>query len=353
MNIKNLDKLTMPISNSKCKNRKSLINRLFNFNGEKIITGYITPNSYFDIYIEIDKDTNSIDINPVLISRLKVDSTAKYLRKDIQYKMNFHANHLIKLEPGYNAHITITNGQTTSSINPDEPTTEISGYNFTIKSDNDAMVYFFGMLPSSGVTQKKIENKKNHYVEISNVESALIIDFGFYRYLPSTYPFDFKTNNNTIYLDNIYNKMKSKLVKNEFLYIYYYSDENPFLDVKYIQNNLNIKNDDFNIFYIPKNEEFQIENSIIINSNKYSTIHNIKFCRDNTKIELSLKGRYQENYHIEKETSLSLKLHQGSNKISFTSNQPFIYSYSIYDRIDEEIIEKNTDWKMKEEHLAI
>ena len=74
--------------------------------------------------------------------------------------MNFHANHLIKLEPGYNAHITITNGQTTSSINPDEPTTEISGYNFTIKSDNDAMVYFFGMLPSSGVTQKKIENKK-------------------------------------------------------------------------------------------------------------------------------------------------------------------------------------------------
>ena len=112
-----------------------------------------------------------------------------------------------------------------------------------------------------------------------------------------------------------------------------------------IQNNLNIKNDDFNIFYIPKNEEFQIENSIIINSYNYKTIHNIKFCRDNTKIELSLKGEYQENYNIEKETSLSLKLHQGSNKISFTSNQPFIYSYSIYDRIDEEIIEKNTDWK--------
>ena len=36
VNIKNLDKLTTPISNSKCKNRKSLINRLFNFNGEKI-----------------------------------------------------------------------------------------------------------------------------------------------------------------------------------------------------------------------------------------------------------------------------------------------------------------------------
>ena len=40
-----------------------------------------------------------------------------------------------------------------------------------------------------------------------------------------------------------------------------------------------------------------------------------------------------------------MKLHQGSNKISFTSNQPFIYSYSIYDYIDKIIIEENTDWK--------
>ena len=77
VNIKNLDKLTTPISNSKCKNRKSLINRLFNFNGEKIITGYITPDSYFDIYAEINKETNSIDINPLLTSQLKIDSTAK------------------------------------------------------------------------------------------------------------------------------------------------------------------------------------------------------------------------------------------------------------------------------------
>ena len=67
--------------------------------------------------------------------------------------MNFHANHLIKLEPGFDARITITNGQTTTSINPDKPTTEVSGNDFTIKSDNDAMVYFFGALPSYGVKQ--------------------------------------------------------------------------------------------------------------------------------------------------------------------------------------------------------
>ena len=346
VNIKNLDKLTTPISNSKCKNRKSLINRLFNFNGEKIITGYITPDSYFDIYAEINKETNSIDINPLLTSQLKIDSTAKYLRKDVEYRMNFHANHLIKLEPGFDARITITNGQTTTSINPDKPTTEVSGNDFTIKSDNDAMVYFFGALPSYGVKQIQIENRKNHYVKISNAADNLIIDFGFGGYFPTTYPFDFKAKNNTIYLDNLYDRMKTKLVKDEYLYIYSFSENNPTPKVDYIQNGLNIKNNDFNIFYIPKNDDYESgENAIIINAYKYKIIHNIKFCKKNTEIDLLINGEYEEKRKIYQEETLIFNLNKGSNKISFTTNQPFIYSYSTYDVFDTEIIEKNIDWK--------
>jgi len=345
VNIKNLDKLTTPIYSTKCKNRKSLINRLFNFNGEKIITGYITPDSYFDIYAEIDKDTNSIDINPLLISKLKVDSTAKYLRKNVEYKMNFHANHMVKLEPGYNAHITITNGQTSTSINPEHPTVEVAGDGFTIKSDKDAMVYFFGKLPSAGVKQVQIENKEKYYVKISNIDDGLIIDFGFGGYLPSTYPIDFRTRNNTFYLSNLYNKMKAKLVKDEFLYIYYFSDSNQNLKVEYIQNNLNIKNNDFNIFYMPKNDDNNsVENTIVINAYRYTIIHNIKFCKPNTNIDLYLEGSYKETHSITNETPFSLDLYRGSNKLSFIANQPFVYSYSIYDIIDENIIEKNTDW---------
>ena len=345
VNIKNLDKLTTPISNAKCKNRKSLINRLFNFNGEKIITGYITPDSYFDIYAEIDKDTNSIDINPLLISKLNIYSTAKYLRKGVEYKMNFPANHLIKLEPGYNAHITITNGQTSSSIDPEHPTTKVAGDGFTIKSDNYAMVYFFGRLPSSGVKQVKIENKENHYVIITNVEKELIVDFGFENYFPSTYPFDSRVINGTLYMDNLYNKLKTKLVTGEFLYIYYLSDTNPNLQVKYIQNNLNIKNDDFKIFYMPKNDDNNsAENTIVINAYEYQIIHNIKFCAPNTNINLYLEGRYKEKYSITNEDSFNLTLYRGSNKLSFKANQPFIYYYSIYDIIDDGMIKKNTDW---------
>ena len=259
--------------------------------------------------------------------------------------MNFHANHMVKLEPGYNAHITITNGQTSTSINPEHPTVEVAGDGFTIKSDKDAMVYFFGKLPSAGVKQVQIENKEKYYVKISNIVDDLIIDFGFGGYLPSTYPIDFRARNNTFYLNYLYNKMKAKLVKDEFLYIYYFSDSNQNLKVEYIQNNLNIKNNDFNIFYMPKNDDNNsVENTIVINAYRYTIIHNIKFCKPNTNIDLYLEGSYKETHSITNETPFSLDLYRGSNKLSFIANQPFVYSYSIYDIIDENIIEKNTDW---------
>ena len=47
---RNLNFLTTPISNEKCKNKKSIFNRLFTFDGTKILSGYISPDS-FSIYI--------------------------------------------------------------------------------------------------------------------------------------------------------------------------------------------------------------------------------------------------------------------------------------------------------------
>ena len=48
--IHDLQFLTTPISNAKCKNKKSLFNRLFSLDGTKILSGYIAPDSYFDAY---------------------------------------------------------------------------------------------------------------------------------------------------------------------------------------------------------------------------------------------------------------------------------------------------------------
>ena len=229
-----------------------------------------------------------------------------------------------------------------ASINPDNPTTEVSGNDFTIKSDNDAMVYFFGQFPSVGVEQVKIDNKnESHYVKISNVDHPVIIDFGFAGYLPSTYPLHFRVINNTIYLNDLYKRINTKLVNNEFLYIYYLSDTNKNLKVEYIPNNLNIKKNDFNIFYIPKNDnENGKENTIIINTENNYIIHNIKFCKKNTKINMFYTGEYQQERKIKEEGIAEIYLPRGSNRLSFTTNEPFIYSYYVSDVIDE-ILKKN------------
>ena len=194
LDFKDLSLLTAPITKEKCENKKSILNRLFTFDGTKIISGNLGPDSYFDIYIEInneDKDKN-INISPIMERELQMTNTAKYLKKDVEYKLNFKADHLIKLEPGYDATITITNGQVTTTLSSKYPTATISGEGFTIKSDNDAMVYFLGKLPEV-ITQIKIKDEKGKIVKISNIPDVdlLLIDFGFEEYYPSAAPINY------------------------------------------------------------------------------------------------------------------------------------------------------------------
>jgi len=106
--------LTTPISNVKCKNRKSIFNRLFTFDGTKILSGYVAPDSYFDIYVEINKEKEStnIDVSPIMSQQTKMNHASKYLRKNIQYNINFSLNHMIKLEQtGLDIEVTITKGE--------------------------------------------------------------------------------------------------------------------------------------------------------------------------------------------------------------------------------------------------
>ena len=362
VNLKDLSKLTKPLSNMKCKNKKSLFNRLFNLGGEKILSGYLAPDSYVDVYAEIDKDTDAIEINPMQIKYLYVDSTAKYLKKGKTYKLNFHASHLIKLEPGTNAKVTIINGRSTSIISYKYPTVELAGKNFTIRSDNDdAMVYFFGKLPIQSAGQMKIENKPGKYIKISNVEDIVLIDFGFEGYLPSTYPIDFKIREDgNIYLDNLYEKMKRPLVQDEYLYIYYLTGkENRNIKIEYLDNNLKIKNNDFNIYSIPKNDNIgQSGNTLIINAFDLRDIfYNINFCRNNTNITLLLTSNRHKEKHItneKNETQITedLDLFRGDNKLEFITNQPFVFSYNFYDEIDDNIFAKKEEWLAERQKLT-
>ena len=128
LNQEKLDFLLTPISNAKCKDKKSLFNRLWTLNGTKIISGYLSPDSYFDIYAEIQNDQYTIiNLSPVMLELFPYKNNAKYLKKDTKYTLNLELNHLIKLEPGFNAEIEITNGQQTHKINSQSPTVTISG----------------------------------------------------------------------------------------------------------------------------------------------------------------------------------------------------------------------------------
>ena len=133
-NQKDLTFLTTPISNMKCKNKKSIFNLLFSFDGTKIVSGYIAPDSYFDIYVEINDDKNTnIDISPIKIEILDTNNSAKYLRKDVQYSINFELNHMVKLDPSFNAEVTLRNEKTNIHLNEQNPVNPVSGNGFTIK----------------------------------------------------------------------------------------------------------------------------------------------------------------------------------------------------------------------------
>ena len=132
INKNDLSILTKPINN--CKNKKSILNRIYNLEGTKLITGYLGHNALLDIYIDINDNNNSIKLSSLMNNPF--NNGAKYLKKDKEYSLDFNADHLVKLEPGFNAEIYIyDNNGYNRKINSQNPTTKIQGNNLKIKSN--------------------------------------------------------------------------------------------------------------------------------------------------------------------------------------------------------------------------
>ena len=350
-NQKNLDFLTTPISNSKCKNKKSLINNLWTLAGTKIYSGFLTQNSYFDIYAEVKNDTNKIiNLQSLMKNELYYNNNAKYLKKDVEYIINFELNHLIKLEPGFNAEVDIKKDQSIKKLNSQNPTAEITGSGYTIKSNNDAMVYFFGKLPQQ-YKQLEISKEKSagKIIKIHNYSKNLTIDFGFEHYSPSNYPAEFNLRDNRIfYLDNLYEKLKVNLVTNEKLFIYGPVAEIDKLSIEYIGKNLNNANNDFNIFLVPANNE---DNTLIIDVDYINTIYtDIFFCHEDTIVKLSLDNNKNEEDIIYTNSNFTDRIRffklfrAGDSKLTFKTNKEFVFTYSFVDIIDKRVFIDNPEY---------
>ena len=331
--LNDLSNLTMPMKNS--KKGQSAFNKVINFKTDKLLTGYLATNSYLDIYFEVDDNSTIINLNKMLETLYKC--AGKYLKKDIEYTINFTVNHLIKLEYGENAQVSIYDGnKIIETLNKDKPTAKIKGNNLKIKSNDNALVYFYG---KSITKQMEIENKEGYNIEIE-VEryTTYSIDFCFEGYNPIeifTTSFKYFRYGGTIYLENMYDKLKVKLVEGEkFIFNYNYGEP----EIKYTPN-LNHKNNSYTFNYIPKKSK---EKTLIINNLVNEKIrYQIYFCGAPHKIQMYYQDA--ESYDEEllefndSQTVIDYKIIQYAHKLRFDSEKDFVFSYSFIDIADSQI----------------
>ena len=127
-NFNDLNFLTKPIKTY--ENEKSILNKLFNLESNKLYSGFKDYQSLYDVYIDIDNEDNIVKMqqkdNPF-------NNLMKLFKPNINYILDFEVNHLIKLDPNFNAEIIITDSEKTIKLNKNNPiTTEIKGNNVQI-----------------------------------------------------------------------------------------------------------------------------------------------------------------------------------------------------------------------------
>ena len=194
-NFNDLNFLTKPMKTY--ENEKSIVNKLFNLESNKLYSGFKDYQSLYDVYIDIDNEDNIVKMqqedNPF-------NNLMKLFKTNINYILYFEVNHLIKLDPNFNAEVTITDSEKTIILNKNNPTTtEIKGNNVQITTNSKAILYFYNSISSlisksqkyKNMFQYEIEpkNEKNLYLEIELIGISFgyihyAIDIGFEGYTP-------------------------------------------------------------------------------------------------------------------------------------------------------------------------
>ena len=218
------------------------------------------------------------------------------------------------------------------------------------------MVYFYGKL-NSRFKQIKIDpNKAGKNIEIKFQYTVMgFLDFGFEGYNPIDL-LGFPTyKSGSFYFENIYEKLKPKLVEGEYLYLYVVSNLEP--EINYFGSNLDNPNNEYN-FLVVQNNTFnnEEEKSLIIN-NRYMTQiqYQIKYC----KSPHSVKLHYQESptteeklYEFYNDTEIiKHSINQNPFKLRFESTEDFVFIYSYIDKADLEFY-SNQKWNDERKELT-
>ena len=331
----NLSDIAKPSFNF--ENKTSILYRIHKLKETKLIAGYLDHNSFYDLYIDLN--INDINIKLIPYSQGMYRNAAKFLQKDKEYKLDFNINHLVKLDSGFNTNVSISgNNGEKYIINSENRTAEIKGINFTIISNNDAMIYFYGKL-FGNYKQYRLEPKEGQNIDIKiNSNMNFAIDFGFEGYFLNDFislSFFSFSKGGTYYMENIYEKLKTNLIDGESLYLYYINpDEQKPFEITYSSNINNPKNNyTFNV--ISKNDK---NKSLIINNYNFDKIFfQINFCSSSThNVKIYYHPAESSNETIfefknNKTEEYINNLKKYPFKLTFESNEDFIFSYSFLD----------------------
>ena len=268
-------------------------------------------------------------------SLLNNKNVGKYLKKGIEYSINFTVDHMFKLEPGFDAVVAIYDENNTIILNPNNRTGEFKGNNVKIKSNNNAMIYIYSRLWKFFNSQIPIENKKGKNIEIiTNSYTSYLLDFGFKGFEPIYTLSLANYHGKTIYVENIYDRLETELVEGEKLYLYAFLNVLIY-DIKYTEN-LRNKNNKYNFVVIPKNST---NKTLIINKgNKNKIRYQVSYCQAPHDIKINIEQSNSYDYDLEfnnETTQIDIDLEKlGSMLLRFESENDFVFSYSFIDQVD-------------------
>jgi hypothetical protein len=119
------------------------------------------------------------------------------------------------------------------------------------------MIYFYGKLHHK-FKQIKIEPNEGKNFKLESKEIfQFFIDFGFEGYNPLNILTNtqIKKENGIVYIENLYDKLETQLVKDEYLFIYYESDNKEDIQKENIGININSPYNEYGIYFVPKNSK--------------------------------------------------------------------------------------------------
>ena len=344
------------------ENEISKFEQLFTLKNNQLYSGYLDHETLYDIYMEIDNDNNIVVLPK---ENNEYNNLMKLFKQNINYNLNFEINHLIKLDPNFDAEVTIKDSSNNNIIiNKNNPITkEIKGNNVQITTNLNSILYFYS--PLSSLSKKIYQYElsplkgKNIVLDIAiskrdTCHMHYLIDFGFEGYSPfqkqNTDFMDLKILNELkLYIPNYYDKLTTILVKDEKLFLYYYLDKCSSGSEDNILN-INPK------YYSSFNQLDKASNFFVIDPHKEGEEKNLLFNFNKNKA-LSLQVLYSPNYEDTKVfinynkfdgvkrtkyfTNSEIFILEGENNenynLTFNTNNKFVLSYSLYDKNDENI----------------